>query len=181
MNAEAIPIMAELPDEEKGMPISQEAENQNPANTYFSVPLHLTTLPAEIHLNIFDYLNPETAACLGLTCKKFCPLFFARHAKTPLLHDCRNCGLRSASPYKQAWVLYDYSQHVSLVLMLREWVPTNLVFDKNYTKKFVRPERLPEIREEKRQEIKEQIWAIQEDMSKNPEKYADTLFFDRDF
>lgn len=62
-----------------------------PTNT-LPEPLHITTLPAETHLRIFDFLSPESSACLGLTCKKFYPLFFARDAKTPLRRLCDECG-----------------------------------------------------------------------------------------
>ena len=49
--------------------------------------LHITTLPPEIHLKIFDLFDNDqsSAACLGITCKKFYPLFHARHKKVPLL------------------------------------------------------------------------------------------------
>ncbi|PMD40807.1 hypothetical protein L207DRAFT_529114 [Hyaloscypha variabilis F] len=32
---------------------------------------HITTIPAELKLNIFDYLNPVTSACLGVSFKSF--------------------------------------------------------------------------------------------------------------
>lgn len=31
----------------------------------------LSNLPPELHLKIFDFLNPATSTCLGLTCKNF--------------------------------------------------------------------------------------------------------------
>lgn len=55
---------------------------------------HLTTLPPEIHLEIFDLFQHDqsSAACLGLTCKTFYPLFRALHARVPLVRFCWPMG-----------------------------------------------------------------------------------------
>lgn len=60
----------------------------------------LCELPPEIHLKIFDLLqdDPEASACLGLTCRKFYPLFAARHLKTKLVRKCEKCGLKMDGP-----------------------------------------------------------------------------------
>ncbi|KUJ19745.1 uncharacterized protein LY89DRAFT_779656 [Mollisia scopiformis] len=42
-------------------------------------PATLVTLPPEILLLIFDYLNPAASTCLGLTCKKLYPVHRAIH------------------------------------------------------------------------------------------------------
>lgn len=55
----------------------------------------ITTLPAELHLKIFDYLgdDPGAAACLGITCKTVYPLYRARHKTVDLcsLTGCARC------------------------------------------------------------------------------------------
>jgi hypothetical protein len=45
---------------------------------------HLTTLPAEIHLKVFDLLDIDSSTCLGLTCTKFYPVHRAFHGPVHL-------------------------------------------------------------------------------------------------
>ena len=45
---------------------------------------HLTELPAEIHLKVFDLLDLNSSTCLGLTCKKLYPIHRALHGVVPL-------------------------------------------------------------------------------------------------
>lgn len=60
-------------------------------------PSALHCLPGELHLKIFDLLDddPETSACLGLTCKKLYPIFVALLLKPKLLREfCIKCEER---------------------------------------------------------------------------------------
>lgn len=96
----------------------------------------LTTLPAELHLKIFDSLAPEASVCLGLTCKKLYPLFFARQAKTHLRRLCDTCGrpIENCGVYGPAGRQsldkcppQDGSQK-ALFDLLRDWKPKNLAY-----------------------------------------------------
>jgi len=68
--------------------IQHEAKMTSPTSA-------LVSLPSELHLKIFDALDtdPGAAACLGVTCKTFYPLFRARNHITDLFGftGCREC------------------------------------------------------------------------------------------
>ncbi|KAH8787027.1 hypothetical protein F5882DRAFT_378197 [Hyaloscypha sp. PMI_1271] len=52
-----------------------------------TLPPTLLTLPAELHLEIFEQLDSEylcSSLLLGLTCKKFYAIHFKRHGKSKL-------------------------------------------------------------------------------------------------
>ena len=72
---------------------------------------HVTNLPPEIQLSIFDHLDPVTSTCLGLSSKKLYPLHRSTHKKV---------GLYETS-----------SDHHSLPLAiyLKNWAPSDLVLD----------------------------------------------------
>lgn len=44
----------------------------------------ITLLPPEVHLCIFDLLDPASSACLGVTCKKFYAIHRQRHGSVKL-------------------------------------------------------------------------------------------------
>jgi hypothetical protein len=77
---------------------------------------YLTMLPPEIHLKLFDLFDDDqsSAACLGLTCKKFYPLFRARQKKVLLLLFRWRIGHR----------FFDGL----LVELIRTWMPRDLEY-----------------------------------------------------
>jgi hypothetical protein len=108
---------------------------------------HLLTLPAELQLKIFDELDndPPTAACLGITCKKFYPLFRARHKKVLLRPTIYNDGSIEAWNYTADFHNENKRLHYKL---LNDWMPQNLVFSSGYkVLKFVTHGRDLEIRQ----------------------------------
>lgn len=55
--------------------------------------LQLRSIPAELHLAIFDRLDPVSSACLGLTCKPFYAMHRAFHGVVKLDQYCVLPGL----------------------------------------------------------------------------------------
>jgi hypothetical protein len=106
---------------------------------------HLLTLPAELHLKLFDELDrdPPTAACLGITCNKFYPLFRARHRKVLLRPTIYNDGSFEAWNYTA-----DFNNEKKRLYyrLLLNWMPRNLVFPNDYkVLRFITHERNLEI------------------------------------
>jgi len=71
---------------------------------------HLTTLPPELQLSIFETLDPVSSTCLGLTSRKLYPMHRARHKKV---------GLYEGS----------YDSGRPLCVLLKDWAPDNLMLD----------------------------------------------------
>lgn len=102
----------------------------------------LDVLPSEIHLKIFDILrdDPETSACLGLTCQKLYPLFFARHKKANLYRICNMCGDPLAWHAKGCRGCTNTGEDWKpLYKLLEDWTPPVLKFA-DVANKFVGPE-----------------------------------------
>jgi hypothetical protein len=92
-------------------------------------PPRLTTLPPELHLSIFDNLDPVSSACLGLTTKKFYPLHRSAHRKVGLYQG-------AEQPLHE---------------LLKNWKPKDLVLDWE-SEKLVSRERLEILEEVRRRE-----------------------------
>jgi hypothetical protein len=116
--------------------------------------IYLTTLPSEIHLKVFDYLNddPEASTCLGLTCRKLSPLF-ARHAKAKLYRICEGCkrllgifGGERLNPRCYSCEDLD-SVRSKLYGLLRDWMGPKLQFSV-YCTKYLTPQRALEVQRE---------------------------------
>jgi len=65
----------------------------------------LLTLPSELHLEIFEFLDgvPEDSAYLGLTSKTLYPLSFAPHEKEKLFRIGTNCARPTKRPKQSSW------------------------------------------------------------------------------
>jgi hypothetical protein len=51
--------------------LCKDCQNTDPrADTTVTMTATLSTLPSELHVQIFELLDPDTSACLGLTCTK---------------------------------------------------------------------------------------------------------------
>ncbi|CZT13244.1 uncharacterized protein RCO7_15231 [Rhynchosporium graminicola] len=70
---------------------------------------NITNLPGDIKLSVFDYLDPVSSACLGLSSRHLYPSHKRMH---------RNVGL-----YEQA------DGNVPLCFQLRDWAPEDLMLD----------------------------------------------------
>jgi hypothetical protein len=73
---------------------------------------YLSNMPPEIHLSIFDTLDPVSSTCLGLTSRKFYPMHRSahRHEKVSLYDQASDNGL-------------------PLCLLLKDWAPKDMVLD----------------------------------------------------
>ena len=115
----------------------------NLTQTMTSPSLSLVTLPSELHLKIFDTLDtdPGAAACLGVTCKTFYPLFRARKHTIDLFGftGCTKClegGLQETSHPGPACKL--------LYMLLADWMGPRY-FWRILSNKFVTKERYREL------------------------------------
>jgi hypothetical protein len=71
----------------------------------------LPTLPTEIHLHIFSRRDKCTSAYLGLTCKRFCPIYREVNRITSMLHQ--------TMPSRDNKKIY-------LLQLLKEWMGDSL-------------------------------------------------------
>ncbi|KAG9243384.1 hypothetical protein BJ878DRAFT_119842 [Calycina marina] len=71
---------------------------------------HLTSLPPEIQLEIFDTLDPVSSTCLGLTSKQFYPIHRSTHQHVPLYQQTTSHGM-------------------SLCCLLKDWAPNDMILD----------------------------------------------------
>ncbi|KAH6675663.1 hypothetical protein B0J14DRAFT_455099, partial [Halenospora varia] len=78
----------------------------------------LLSLSAELHLQIFKYLDPVHATCLGLVSKNLYAIYSAIHSKIPLNSFTYEC-LVPQGPYTSYCYLYKH---------LREWKPADLSY-----------------------------------------------------
>jgi len=69
----------------------------------------LSTLPPEIHLSLFDTLDPISSACLGLSSTQFYPMHRAANPRTKL-YDTHSSGM-------------------PLCYLLKDWAPKDMVLD----------------------------------------------------
>jgi hypothetical protein len=99
-------------------------------------PPSLLDFPPEIQLLIFDVLqakdDPTTSACLGLTCKRFYPLFRARFTKAPLEKSCCKGSLRGVD-HRGKWYYGSVCAECTngrndLYELLRDWMPRDLAY-----------------------------------------------------
>jgi hypothetical protein len=114
--------------------------------TYFS------TLPPEIHLSIFDNLDPASSACLGLTNKRFYPMHRSAHPRVGLYEGTE----------QPLWV------------SLKDWTPPDLVLDWE-SERLVSRERYAVLEEVRRRERERR--AYWQNASYYPEAYR---HFERD-
>ncbi|KAF8851287.1 hypothetical protein BDZ45DRAFT_153779 [Acephala macrosclerotiorum] len=78
-------------------PKPQQKPASQPLEIYEPTPKSLVKLPAEIHLQIFSYLDECTSCCLGLTCKTF---YAIHHKKHPVTDPaCASYGERFETVY----------------------------------------------------------------------------------
>jgi hypothetical protein len=95
----------------------------------------LISLPSELHFKIFDALDtdPGAAACLGITCKTFYPLFRARNHTTDLFGftGCTKCLEGGLEPGPACKLLY---------MLLVDWMGPEYIF-RTLSYKFVTRER----------------------------------------
>ena len=89
---------------------------------------YLSNLPPEIHLSIFDSLDPVSSTCLGLTSRKFYPMHRGAHKHVPL-YDTGDKGM-------------------PLCCLLKDWAPRDLVLDSTSGKLMTR-ERYSELGRER--------------------------------
>jgi hypothetical protein len=90
---------------------------------------YLTNLPPELHLSIFDNLDPVSSACLGLTSKKFYPMHRSAHRKVGLYQGAEQ----------------------PLHVLLKDWTPSDLVLDWE-SERLVSRERFDVLEEVRRRE-----------------------------
>lgn len=76
---------------------------------------------SEIHLLIFDYLDPVTSTCLGLTCGKFYSIHRAMHG-TVKLNQWVALKPQIYQHPENAFHLYDYE-------LINNWAGSDLVFN----------------------------------------------------
>ncbi|KAF4631091.1 hypothetical protein G7Y89_g7036 [Cudoniella acicularis] len=90
-------------------------------------PPTLWTLPPELHLQIFKYLQDDilTATCLGLTCRKFYPIYRNLHSVPVELTSRILTGLQKCKGFRQT-----REHNLKLALQLiRGFRPVNFYYD----------------------------------------------------
>lgn len=96
--------------------------------------LILPTLPPEIHVLLFEFLDFDTSTCLGLTCHNF----YEIHKKTKTKMN-RGLLCERAGPF-QPWS--------NLPTLLATWMGTEFTYEYNYSLYFVKHRRLETLKEE---------------------------------
>jgi hypothetical protein len=124
------------------------SSHPNNPYTYHPNKQYLTTLPPELQLSIFESLDPVSSTCLGLTSRKLYPMHRAAH---------KNVGLYDTAPGYTS-----HSRHrgreeerggLPLCMLLKNWVPENLVLDWE-SEKLVSRERHAVLEEVRRREVR---------------------------
>lgn len=103
----------------KNLRTSFKCKNLSNVSSVGSTKPHITTLPPEVHLALFDYLDRTTSACLGLTCTTFYNLHRSLHGTVSL-----------ASPYEDhlAHFMLPASGDLALWRRLENWFPEDLAY-----------------------------------------------------
>lgn len=96
------------------------------------MPTTLATLPPELHITLFELLDPDTSTCLGLTCTNF----YAVHDEVQRRLN-RNLLVERPGPFQPA---------SRLPILLQTWMGCGLVYGYPYTHNFVSRERLVELK-----------------------------------
>ncbi|KAH8674675.1 hypothetical protein BGZ60DRAFT_526632 [Tricladium varicosporioides] len=120
--------------------------------------VHITNLPAEIHLKILDLLDSDStsSACLGITCKKFYPMFLSRHLRAPLTAyaDCKpTCPLKPHKVTGHGFLPGTHCKSKPLFILLLDFMPSHLTYSA-YAKKYTTLEHERELKDELRRKRK---------------------------